>query len=59
MYHFFAEVEEISGIKTTILMKETAKIQKLITKRGTLEMLIPLCFSAQSIRFKEFRISIG
>ena len=26
-----------------ILMKETAKVRELITKRGTIEMLIPLC----------------
>jgi DNA-binding HxlR family transcriptional regulator len=36
-------------------MKETAKIRKLITKRGTLEMLIPLCCSTQPVRYKVFR----
>ena len=43
------------GYNAAILMKETAKIRKLITKRGTIEMLIPLCCSAQPIRYKEFR----
>ena len=43
------------GYNAAILMKETAKIRKIITKRGTIEMLIPLCCSAQPIRYKEFR----
>ncbi|MDW0228059.1 MAG: helix-turn-helix domain-containing protein [Nitrososphaeraceae archaeon] len=43
------------GYNAAMLMKETAKIRKLITKRGTIEMLIPLCCSAQPIRYKEFR----
>jgi len=30
------------GYNSAILMKETAKIRKLITKRGTMKMLIPL-----------------
>ena len=36
-------------------MKETAKIRKLITKRGTIEMLIPLCCSTEPVRHREFR----
>jgi DNA-binding HxlR family transcriptional regulator len=43
------------GYNATILMKETAKIRKLITKRGTMEMLIPLCCSTQPVRYKGFR----
>jgi DNA-binding HxlR family transcriptional regulator len=43
------------GYNATILMKETAKIRKLITKRGTMEMLIPLCCSTKPVRYKEFR----
>lgn len=43
------------GYNAAILMKETAKIRRLITKRGTLEMLIPLCCSAEPVRYKEFR----
>ena len=43
------------GYNAGILMKETAKIRKLITTRGTMEMLIPLCCSTQPVRYKEFR----
>ena len=43
------------GYNAAILMKETAKIRKLITKRGTIEMLIPLCCSTKPVRYKEFR----
>jgi DNA-binding HxlR family transcriptional regulator len=43
------------GYNAAILMKETAKIRKLITKRGTIEMLIPLCCSNQPVRYKEFK----
>jgi DNA-binding HxlR family transcriptional regulator len=43
------------GYDAATLMKETAKIRKLITKRGTLEMLIPLCCSTNSVRYKQFR----
>ena len=43
------------GYNATLLMKETAKIRKLITKRGTIEMLIPLCCSTKPVRYKEFR----
>ena len=38
-----------------MLMSETAKLRKLITKRGTLEMLIPLCCSTDPVRHKQFR----
>lgn len=43
------------GYDASILMKETAKVRKLITKRGTIEMLIPLCCSTNPVRHKEFR----
>jgi len=43
------------GYDAALLMKETAKIRKLVTKRGTLEMLIPLCCSTDAIRYKKFR----
>ncbi len=43
------------GYDASILMKETAKIRKLITKRGTIEMLIPLCCSTEPVRYKQFR----
>ena len=43
------------GYNAEDLMNETAKIRKLITKRGTLEMLIPLCCSVDAVRYKQFR----
>jgi DNA-binding HxlR family transcriptional regulator len=36
-------------------MSETAKLRKLITKRGTLEILIPLCCTTDPVRHKHFR----
>jgi DNA-binding HxlR family transcriptional regulator len=36
-------------------MSETAKMRTLITKRGTLEILIPLCCSTNPVRYKKFR----
>ena len=38
-----------------MLMKETAKLRRLITKRGTLEILIPLCCSTNPVRYIKFR----
>jgi DNA-binding HxlR family transcriptional regulator len=43
------------GYDASILMKETAKIRKLITKRGPIEMLIPLCCSTEAVRYKQFK----
>jgi DNA-binding HxlR family transcriptional regulator len=37
------------------LMAETAKLRRLITKRGTLEILIPLCCTTNPVRFMKFR----
>ena len=36
-------------------MAETKKLRNLITKRGTLEILIPLCCSTDPVRYKKFR----
>lgn len=36
-------------------MTETSKLRKLITKRGTLEILIPLCCSTNPVRYMKFR----
>lgn len=36
-------------------MSETAKLRKLITKRGTLEILIPLCCTTEPVRYKQFK----
>jgi DNA-binding HxlR family transcriptional regulator len=36
-------------------MTETAKLRKIIAKRGTLEILIPLCCTTNSVRYMKFR----
>jgi DNA-binding HxlR family transcriptional regulator len=43
------------GYNPSSLMAETAKLRNLITKRGTLEILIPLCCSTEPVRYKKFR----
>ena len=43
------------GYDASSLMAETAKLRNLITKRGTLEILIPLCCSTEPVRYKKFR----
>lgn len=39
-------------------MKETSKLRELITKRGTLEIMIPLCCSKMPVRYMTFRKSM-
>ena len=46
---------EFQDYDALLLMSETAKMRKLITKRGTLEILIPLCCSTDPVRYKKFR----
>ena len=43
------------GYNASLLMSETAKLRNLITKRGTLEILIPLCCTSNPVRHKQFR----
>ncbi|MGB7953637.1 MAG: helix-turn-helix domain-containing protein [Candidatus Nitrosopolaris sp.] len=43
------------GYDATSLMTETAKLRKLITKRGALEILIPLCCTTNPVRYMKFR----
>jgi DNA-binding HxlR family transcriptional regulator len=43
------------GYDALLLMSETAKLRNLITKRGTLEILIPLCCTTKPVRHKKFR----
>ena len=45
----------LDGYDAATLMTETVKLRKLITKRGTLEMLIPLCCTTEPVRYKQFR----
>lgn len=43
------------GYNASTLMVETAKLRQIITKRGTLEILIPLCCTTEPVRYKKFR----
>ncbi len=43
------------GYDSEKLMLQTAKLRNLITKRGTFEMLIPLCCTTKPVRYKQFR----
>lgn len=43
------------GYDALSLMSETAKLRKIITKRGTLEILIPLCCTTKPVRYKQFK----
>ncbi len=43
------------GYDALSLMSETSKLRKIITKRGTLEILIPLCCTTEPVRHKEFK----
>ena len=52
------EVCAFNGYDADKLMKETAKLRKLITKRGTLEILIPLCCTTNPVRHKQFKQSM-
>lgn len=40
------------------VMNETKKLRELITKRGTLEILIPLCCTTDPVRYIKFRKSM-
>ena len=43
------------GYDVSSLMSETAKLRKIVTKRGTLEILIPLCCTTEPVRYKQFK----
>ena len=43
------------GYDAISLMTETTKLRKIITKRGTLEILIPLCCTTNPVRYMKFR----
>ena len=40
------------------LMKETSELRKIVTKRGTLEILIPLCCTTDPVRYITSRRSM-
>jgi DNA-binding HxlR family transcriptional regulator len=44
-----------NGYDAMSLIAETAKLRRLITKRGTLEILIPLCCTTNPVRYMKFR----
>ena len=46
------------GYKIEDLMKETSELRKIVTKRGTLEILIPLCCTTDPVRYITFRRSM-
>ena len=46
---------DFTGYNADLLMKETAKLRKLITRKGTLEILIPLCCTTNPVRYIKFR----
>jgi DNA-binding HxlR family transcriptional regulator len=46
---------DFNGYDTDMIMKQTANLRKLITKRGTLEILIPLCCTTNPVRYIKFR----
>ena len=48
----------LEGYDALLVMSETAKMRKLITKRGTLEVLIQLCCTKTPVRHKQFRKSM-
>jgi DNA-binding HxlR family transcriptional regulator len=52
------EACNFQGYDMDDLMKETTQLRKLITKRGTLEILIPLCCTTNPVRHLTFRKSM-
>jgi DNA-binding HxlR family transcriptional regulator len=47
------------GYDIDSLMSETSNLRELITKRGTMEILIPLCCSTNPVRYMTFRNSMN
>jgi DNA-binding HxlR family transcriptional regulator len=45
------------GYYAELHMKETEKLRELITKRGMLEIFIPLCCTTDPVRYIKFRRS--
>jgi DNA-binding HxlR family transcriptional regulator len=43
------------GYDVDALMKETSSLRKLITQRGTSEILLPLCCTTDSVRYLKFK----
>lgn len=49
---------EFTGYDASKLLKETATIRNIITKRATLEILFPLCCTTEPVRHKQFKKSL-
>ena len=49
------ELCNFQGYDVDALMKETSQLRKLITKRGTMEILMPLCCTTKPVRYLTFR----
>lgn len=49
------ELCNFAGYDASSRMTEMARLRKIITKRGTLEILIPLCCSTKPVRYKQFK----
>lgn len=47
------------GYNADHLMSETSRLRSLITKRGTLEILIPLCCTTNPVRYKQFHKTLN
>jgi DNA-binding HxlR family transcriptional regulator len=54
----FHESCNFTGYDAELLMNETEKLRELITKRGTLGILIPLCCTTDPVRYIKFRRSM-
>ena len=54
----FKDSCNFEGYDAEVLMNETGKLRELITKRGTLEILIPLCCTTDPVRYIKFRKSM-
>ena len=49
------ELCNFQGYDVDALMNETFQLRKLITKRGTLEILLPLCCTTDPVRYLKFK----
>jgi DNA-binding HxlR family transcriptional regulator len=49
------ELCNFAGYDASSRMTEMARLRKIITKRGTLEILIPFCCSTKPVRYKQFK----
>ena len=54
----FNESCVFDGYEPEQIMNETKILRELITKRGTLEILIPLCCTTDPVRYIKFRKSM-